>query len=177
MGPSVSLACPGPGRLLHVRSFCWFRRGFFDEFGTNVSSEVAGRLCSLQSAGAPQVLSHIHVTSWQCGFLGTRVGKASHPGPVDILGAALSEATPIPSQDFPDTTHFSAAFCRLWPGLLMHLLAHAPRLLLLLAQPQGLPNLLFPSVVPPPPVAGSALFRLVLIIAPSLAVVGVDLAP
>ena len=32
--------------------------------------------------------------SWQCGLLGIRVGEASHPGPPDILGAALSEANP-----------------------------------------------------------------------------------
>ena len=52
-------------------------------------------------------LPRSQVTSWQCGFWGTRVGEASHPGPSDIFGAALLEANPLPHQDFPDATHYS----------------------------------------------------------------------
>ena len=58
---------------------------------------------------------------------------------------------------------------------LLHLLA--PLLPPCVSFTRGLPNLLFPSVVRPLPVAGTALFHLALIIAPSLAVVGVPLAP
>ena len=130
LGSSVSLPCPGPRCLLpllsvhtrvrslfwgseHVCSFFWFRQEVFRELWTSVSFKVASRLCSLQSTRAPRVLSHVLVTSWQCVFLGTRFGEASHPGPFDILGAALSEATPpLPSQDFPDATLYSAASCQ-----------------------------------------------------------------
>ena len=47
------------------------------------------------------------VISWQCGFLGTRVGEASHPGPPDILGAALSEANPYTAHGSQDTVNCS----------------------------------------------------------------------
>ena len=36
--------------------------------------------------------------SWKCGCLATRVCEASHPGPLDILGAALAEAHPSHDQ-------------------------------------------------------------------------------
>ena len=52
--------------------------------------------------GCSSVLASL-VISWQCGFLGTRVGEASHPGPPDILGAALSEANPYTAHGSPDT--------------------------------------------------------------------------
>ena len=46
--------------------------------------------------------------SWQCGLLGTRVGEASHPGPPDILGAALSEANPYMTPGSPGKGVYSA---------------------------------------------------------------------
>ena len=60
------------------------------------------------------------------------------------------------------------------PCRLLHLLA--PQLPPGVPFPRRLPNLLFPSVVLPLLVAGTVLFHLALIIAPSLAVVGVPLA-
>ena len=48
------------------------------------------------------------VISWQCGLLGTRVGEASHPGPPDILGAALSEANPYMTPGSPGEVVHSA---------------------------------------------------------------------
>ena len=84
------------GGYVHVCSFFWFRRFFFRELWTSVSFEVAGRSCSLQSTGAPQVLSHVLVTSWQCGFLGTRVGEASHPH----FGSSPFRSNHLSSQDF-----------------------------------------------------------------------------
>ena len=44
------------------------------------------------------------VTSWKRGLLATRVGEASHPGPSDILGAALWEGNPNNDQASPDST-------------------------------------------------------------------------
>ena len=58
--------------------------------------------CSHLFSWAAQDLSYPQVTSWQCGFWCTRVGEASHPGPSDILGAALLEENPLPDQDFLD---------------------------------------------------------------------------
>ena len=48
------------------------------------------------------------VISWQCGFLGTRVGEASHLGPSDILGAALSEANPYTNHGVPVTVNHAS---------------------------------------------------------------------
>ena len=72
---------------------------------TGVSSEVTRVWCSHLFSWVPKDLPYSQVTSWQCGFLGTRGGEASHPGPSDICGATLLEANPLPDQDFPDATH------------------------------------------------------------------------
>ena len=60
------------------------------------------------TASGPLELLALLVISWHCGFLGTRVGEASHPGPPDILGAALSEANPHTNQEVPVTINSSS---------------------------------------------------------------------
>ena len=51
-------------------------------------------LASLSALGPLELLASL-VISWQCVFLGTRVGEASHPGPSDIFGSGTLGSKPV----------------------------------------------------------------------------------
>ena len=68
------------------------------------SSQSQTTLRQFFASGLLEFLA-LYVISWQCGFPGSRVGEASHPGPPDILGATLSEANPYTNQEIPVTVH------------------------------------------------------------------------
>ena len=98
-------------RPLWKRSLFWVSR--------LVCTPIVVLLGSCSRSGCPAVDAHdvfgpvsahhlANLSDLPRGFLGTRVGEASHPGPPDILGAALSEANPYTNQEVPVTINFSS---------------------------------------------------------------------
>ena len=162
--------------------FLDFKGSFFIfQFGSSLADTCASSgppQCQtiwrqLSALGPLELLASL-VISWQCGFLGTRVGEASPPGPSDILGAALSEANPYtnpgsrststsPPSPLPRSSQLRHRF--------LHLLTLGPYLLPHLAIPfsRTLLNPLCQNAVLQPQAAGTAQSRLVLTIALSTA--------